>query len=434
MTMHAQKTAPDRPEKIGKYEILDVAGRGAMGDVYVAYDPFIDRTVAIKVCAHDDSSENARVARKLFVNEAQAAGALDHPHILKIYDAGEENGQPYIVMEYIPEARTLRSFCTPENLLPIPQAIRILEQCAEALEYAHGRGVVHRDVKPANIMLTLDDEVKIGDFGIAKRLSVDNTQSRRMVGSPRYMSPEQVNNESVGPQTDIYSFGVSMYELLTGKPPFTANGLSQLVMMIRNEEPTPVRTRRPELPEPLEAIVKRAMEKSLEWRYQTGAEIAADLGALRQQLQQQDLVLTPEQRFSAARGLQFFAEFSDDELREVLDVASWEQFPAGSHMITEGTLEQSLYVLISGEVTIAVGDRVVGTLCQGDCVGELSYLSNSKRSASITAVDDVTALKIDRALLDWASIPVQMRFNKVFQQVLIERLARTTFELAKHVS
>jgi len=432
--MHAHKHKPDRPDKIGKYDIVDVAGSGAMGDVYVAYDPFIDRTVAIKVCTHDDGSDSARVARKLFVNEAKAAGALDHPNILKIFDAGEEAGQPYIVMEYIADARTLRRYCKPEDLLPVPRVLQIAIQCAQALDYAHNRGVIHRDIKPANVMLTRDGEVKIGDFGIAKRLSTEDTQTKRMVGSPRYMSPEQVNNEMVTTQTDLYSLGISIYELLTGKPPFTAKGLSQLVMMIRSDEPTPIRTRRPEIPEPLEAIVKRAMEKSLEWRYQSGAEIAADLSALFQQLQQQEVILSPEQRFSAVRGLQFFGEFSDDELREVLDVASWEQFPSGNHIITEGSLEQSLYVLISGEVTIGVGDRVVGTLGQGDCVGELSYLSNSKRSASITALDDVTALKIDHALLDWASIPVQMRFNKVFQQVLIERLARTTFELAKHVS
>jgi len=432
--MHAHKQKPDRPDKIGKYDIVDVAGSGAMGDVYVAYDPFIDRTVAIKVCTHDDGSDSARVARKLFVNEAKAAGALDHPNILKIFDAGEEAGQPYIVMEYIADARTLRRYCKPEDLLPVPRVLQIAIQCAQALDYAHNRGVIHRDIKPANVMLTRDGEVKIGDFGIAKRLSTEDTQTKRMVGSPRYMSPEQVNNEMVTTQTDLYSLGISIYELLTGKPPFTAKGLSQLVMMIRSDEPTPIRTRRPEIPEPLEAIVKRAMEKSLEWRYQSGAEIAADLSALFQQLQQQEVILSPEQRFSAVRGLQFFGEFSDDELREVLDVASWEQFPSGNHIITEGSLEQSLYVLISGEVTIGVGDRVVGTLGQGDCVGELSYLSNSKRSASITALDDVTALKIDHALLDWASIPVQMRFNKVFQQVLIERLARTTFELAKHVS
>lgn len=405
-----------------------------MGDVYVAYDPFIDRTVAIKVCTHDDGSESARVARKLFVNEAQAAGALDHPNILKIYDAGEEDGQPYIVMEYIADARTLRGYCRPDNLLPIPQVIQIVRQCAVALEYAHSRGVLHRDVKPANIMLTRDGQVKIGDFGIAKRMSIEDTGTCRMVGSPRYMSPEQVNNETVTAQTDLYSLGVSTYELLTGKPPFTARGLSQLVMMIRGEEPKPVRARCPEVPEPLEAIVKRAMEKSLEWRYRSGAEMASDLTSLYEKIQNQQIVLWPEQRFGVARTLRFFGEFSDSELREVLDVASWEQFPAGSLIISEGNAEQSLYVLVTGEVTIEVGDRIIGSLGVGECVGELSYLSNSKRSASIVAVDDVTALKIDSGVLNWASIPVQMRFNKVFQQILIERLAHTTFELAKHVS
>ena len=432
MPVRSPETAHRR--KIGKYEILDVAGSGAMGDVYVAHDPFIDRTVAIKVCTHDDGSESARVARRLFVNEAQAAGALDHPNILKIYDAGEENGQPFIVMEYIPEARTLRSYCDPENLLPVSAVIQIARQCAEALAYAHDKGVLHRDIKPANLMLTRDDQVKIGDFGIAKRLSNDDTGTRRMVGSPRYMSPEQVNNEAVGIQTDIYSLGVSMYELLTGKPPFTARGLSQLLMMIRSEDPKPVRVRRAEVPEPLEAIVKRAMEKSLEWRYQNGAEMAADLSSLYEHIQQQEIILSPEQRFNTARALRFFAEFPDSELREVLDVVTWERFPAGSRIITEGSLEQSLYVLVSGEVTIGVGDRIVGSLGEGDCVGELSYLSNSKRSASIVAVDDVMAMKIDSALLNWASMPVQMRFSKSFQRTLIERLARTTFELAKHVS
>lgn len=432
--MHVHKPKAASPQKIGKYEIVDVAGSGAMGDVYVAYDPYIDRTVAIKVCTHDDDSESARVARKLFVNEAQAAGALDHPNILKIYDAGEENGQPFIVMEYIAEARTLRSYCDPQNLLPISDVVQIARQCAEALEYAHGKGVLHRDIKPANLMLTRDNQVKIGDFGIAKRMSSEDTGTRRMVGSPRYMSPEQVNNEKVSIQTDLYSLGVSLYELLTGKPPFTARGLSQLLMMIRCEEPKPVRARRPEVPEPLEAIVKRAMEKSLEWRYQNGAQMASDLASLYEYIRQQEVFLSPERRFNTARALRFFAEFSDSELREVLDVVTWERFSAGSRIITEGSLEQSLYVLITGEVTIGVGDRIVGSLGEGDCVGELSFLSNSKRSASIVAVDDVTAMKIDSALLNWASIPVQMRFNKAFQQILIERLARTTFELAKHVS
>ena len=432
MHLHDSKTA--HPHKIGKYEIVDVAGRGAMGNVYVAHDPFIDRTVAIKVCNHDDGTENAALARRLFVNEAQAAGSLDHPNILKVYDAGEENGQPYIVMEYVAEAQTLRHFCKPDNLLPIPRVVEICRQCAEAIDYAHSHGVLHRDIKPANLMLTRDGQVKIGDFGIAKRISVEDPNDPQMVGSPRYMSPEQINNKPAGKQSDLYSLGVSMYELLTGKPPFSAKGLSQLVMMIRSDDPKPVRARRAEIPEPLEAIVKRAMEKSLEWRYTSGAELAADLESLLQHMNYHEVDLSPEQRFNAVRGLHFFAEFTDDEVREVLEKASWEHFTAGAQLITVGSLERSLFVLVTGEVTISVADRVVGTLAAGDCVGELSYLSNSKRSASITCVEDVAALRIDSALLDWASLGVQMRFNKVFQEVLIERLARTTFELAKHVS
>lgn len=431
--MKVHESSTDLPEKIGKYEIVDVAGHGAMGDVYVAHDPFIDRTVAIKLCSHDDGSERSRVARKLFVNEAQAAGALDHPNILKIYDAGEENGQPYIVMEYIAQARTLRSLCKPEKLLPIPQIIEIARQCVQALEYAHDHGVIHRDIKPTNIMLTIDGQVKIGDFGIAKRILNNNADTRRIVGSPRYMSPEQVNSEPVNHQSDLYSLGVTLYELLTGKAPFSARSLTQLVMMIRREEPTPVRKRRPEIPERFETIVKRAMEKSLEWRYQSCAEMLSDLDALLHHLEQPEADRSPEARFEAARSLGFFSEFSDEELKEVVDAASWEHFPSGTHIITEGNQEKSLYVLASGEVNISVGGRVVGTLGEGDCVGELGYLSHSKRSASIIAISDVTALEIDAELLEWASTGVQMRFKKVFQQVLIDRLARTTFELAKHV-
>jgi len=423
----------DHPSKIGKYEILGIAGRGAMGEVYLGHDPFIDRRVAIKVCSRAEDEGSSQLARKMFFNEAQAAGALDHPNILRVYDAGEANGQPYIVMEYVAEARTLRRYCKPDALLPVEDVVKIIHQCAKALDYAHRRGVLHRDIKPANLMLTQDGDVKIGDFGIAQRIHADQTHNRRVIGSPRYMSPQQAADLPLTYQTDIYSLGVSMYELLTGKPPFSAKNLSQLAMMIRSEEATPIRELRPEVPEPLEAIVKRAMEKSLEWRYKSGGEMAADLAALYDRINRDDAVLTPEQRFAAARALRFFNEFSDSELEEVLEVGVWEQHAPGREIITEGAMEQALYILVSGEVNVVVGDRIVGTLGKGDCVGELGFLTQAKRSATVVARDDVTTLKIDSALMEWASIPVQMRFNKVFQQTLIERLTRTTVELAKRM-
>jgi len=183
------------PEKIGKYDITGIAGKGAMGVVYIGHDPFIDRRVAIKVSLNEDMEEDsheALQARKLFFNEAKAAGALDHPHILRIYEAGESTeGQPYIVMEFVEGAGDLKAFCKPDNLLPIDKLVDYFIQAADALDYAHQHGITHRDIKPANIMLTAKDEVKLCDFGIAQRTRSDQTQILGWFGSPLYMSPER---------------------------------------------------------------------------------------------------------------------------------------------------------------------------------------------------------------------------------------------------
>ena len=193
------------PERIGKYEITGVAGRGAMGVVYIGYDPIVDRKVAIKVAypAEDDDNQ-ARVAKKMFLNEAQTAGSLDHPYILKVYDAGEFDGALCMVMEYIEGADTLKSFCEPKRLLPIDTVVTYMRQCAEALEYAHRHGIVHRDIKPANLMLNKEGKIKIGDFGIARRTQTDQTQVLGWFGSPMYMSPEQARDEELTGQSDLW--------------------------------------------------------------------------------------------------------------------------------------------------------------------------------------------------------------------------------------
>ena len=196
------------PEKIGKYEVLGVAGHGNMGIVYVGQDPSTDAKVAIKVCPLDGDGQGGinRIARKLFFNEAHTARALDHPNVLAVIDTGEENGQPYIVMEYIEEARLLADFLDVNNLLPVRKVVEFLYQASKALDYAHRRGVVHRDIKSTNILLTKRDEVKVGDFGIAQYAMSDATQVMGVLGSPRYMSPEQVREEDVNNQTDLFSF------------------------------------------------------------------------------------------------------------------------------------------------------------------------------------------------------------------------------------
>ncbi len=427
-----------RPEKIGKYQVLDVAGRGAMGVVYMGHDPFIDRRVAIKVSTQAVDGADGALSRKMFFNEAQSAGALDHPNILKVYDAGESEeagaGHLYIVIEYVDGSDTLRSYTNKDKLLPIETVLQYMEQCALALDYAHRRGVLHKDIKPANIMLTTEGQAKIGDFGIAQRTQVDYTQAQGAFGSPLYMSPEQLGDETLTQQTDLYSLGVTMYQLLAGRAPFESKTVAKLALMVTTEEAPGLCELRPELPEAVEAVVKKAMEKDLEDRFKSGAEMAAAIAKVREHYARPQDEHSEEERFVLARDLPFFNEFSDSELEEVLEVATWERHLPGETLIREGSMEESFFVIASGDVEVVVGGRVIGTLSAGDCVGEIGYLAQMRRSANITARTDVTAIRVDGALVDWASIPVQMRFNKAFQRTLVERLLRTTMELAKHVA
>ena len=254
----------ENPKQIGKYSVLDVAGHGNVGVVYSGYDPFADRKVAIKVCAADDRSADgaARLFRKMFFNEAHTAALLDHPNILKIYDAGEEAGEPYIIMEYVEGGRTLKYYCDQTRLLPVERVIEIGFKCAKALDYAHRRGVIHRDIEPSNIMLTKNGDVKIGDFGIAQRTQGDVTQVLGIVGSALYMSPEQACEEDVNTQTDLYSLGVVLFELLTGRLPFESVRFSTLIQQVIYEIPPTITSLRSELPETLAKVVAKALEKN----------------------------------------------------------------------------------------------------------------------------------------------------------------------------
>ncbi len=427
----------ETPEKLGKYEILGVAGRGGMGTVYVGHDPFIDRKVAIKVCpVGDEDDTEARLARKMFFNEAQSAGVLDNPNILRVYDAGEVGGDPYIVMEYVEGAQTLKDYCTPEKRLPLESALRVLHQCAKALDYAHRRGVTHRDIKSANIMLNAEGDAKIGDFGIAQRNVSDQTQVLGMFGSPTYMSPEQARDDELTHQTDLYSFGVVMYEVLAGRPPFRARGFSGLLNKIMNEDPPPLAELRPDLPERLVEIVGRAMEKSLDRRYETGAEVAADISLVIESLKRPaptQRELSQEEKFELARGLAFFNDFSDAEVNEVLDVAEWERYSSGDSLICEGALEQSFFLVAAGDLSVQVTGKTIASIGKGECVGEMGYLAETRRTATVTADSDAVVVKIDSALIEWASIPCQMRFNRAFMQVLIRRLADTSSRLAQRL-
>lgn len=422
------------PAKLGKYTIQAEAGRGSAGTVFVGHDPFTDRTVAVKVCHTDENTDEgpARLFRKMFFNEAHTAGSLDHPNILKVFDAGEEAGHPYIVMEYVAGGRTLRDHCDAAALLPVERVLEVAFKCARALDYAHRRGVVHRDIKPSNIMLTTAGEVKIGDFGIAQKAQAEITQVMGIVGSPLYMSPEQACEEDLDHRTDIYSLGTVLFELLTGRPPFLPAALTRLIYQLMNESVPLLRSLRSDLPERLEQVVARALAKDREARYSTCLEFATDLARVAGHLTEEAepaTHLAEDEKFILTRTLRFFEGFSDPELWEVIRASQWLSAAPGEVLIDEGHFDQSFYILVRGSVGVDKNGTRIGALHGGDCFGEMGYLQRIRRTATIRALEDVMVMHVSASSMERASVTCQLRFNKVFLQTLIERLAKTSEEL-----
>ena len=275
--------------KLGRYELERELGKGAMGVVYLGRDPNINRVVAIKAIPLADEFEgnDLEEARSRFFREAEMAGRLNHPAIVTVYDAGEDQGLAYIAMEYL-RGQHLSHYTDSSRLLPPRTVMTLVARTAEALHYAHRQNVVHRDIKPANIMFNPDtDELKITDFGIARLTDTSRTKTGIVLGTPSFMSPEQLEGRSLDGRSDQFALGVSLYHLLTGQLPFRAESMPRLMQKIATEPHTPIRQVRPELPEAIEAIMDRALAKSADDRYPTCAEFATDLHACAKSLEPQ---------------------------------------------------------------------------------------------------------------------------------------------------
>jgi serine/threonine protein kinase len=424
----------DRPHKIGKYDILSQLGEGASSVVYLAEDTFNDRKVAVKVAKTDAEmgEEEAKRFERLFLNEASLAGKLNHPNIVGVYDAVVEGDQRYIVMEYVPGG-SLKKYCSETNLLPLRQAVLVIFKMCRAMDYAFQNGVIHRDIKPANILLSERDDIKISDFGTAKISHATHTQIDGFLGSPAYMSPEQINEELPSVQTDIYSLGVVMYELLTGKLPFRAENAVAMINRILNEDPVPIQTLRPDLPGKLVEIVARAMHKDPKVRYANWFDMASELANTFPQLERYSHEISSTEKFNKLRSLPFFREFRDAELWEVLRGAVWENHVRDQNLLLEGEIGQAFFIIAAGQVKVVKDAKLLNVLKEGDCFGEMAYLSGdrARRSASIISVSEVQLLKIQASHLDSLSDGCQLRFNREFLRTLIERLTWTSSVLAQ---
>ncbi len=279
----SRESAPtcSNPTALGRYEVLGVIGSGAMGTVYLGRDPSINRVVAIKAFCLEKEFEPSYLeeARERFIREAEIAGRLNHPDIVTIYDIGEQDGIVYIAMEYV-RGSHLSDHAAPQTLLPVPKVLDLAARAAEALDYAHRQNVVHRDIKPANIMYdSVTDSLKITDFGVARLMDVSRTRTGIILGTPSYMSPEQLQGENVNGHTDLFALGVSLYQLLTGYLPFRGTSMTELMFVISNEPHIPVTQVRAELGGALDSIINRSLAKDPEARYDDGTAMAQALRA-----------------------------------------------------------------------------------------------------------------------------------------------------------
>ncbi|HKU47151.1 MAG TPA: serine/threonine-protein kinase [Burkholderiales bacterium] len=413
-------------DQIGNYPVVRKLGEGATSEVFLCHDPFRNRDVAVKRIFPEALRDpvRGRMFRKLFFTEASLAGKLAHPHICQIFDAGMGEDSGYIVMEYVPGG-TVERFCAPENLLPVEQAVDIVFKCTRALAYAHMHGVAHRDIKPGNILYAATPtDVRISDFGLALTASAQSTQITG-VGSPAYMSPEQIREEVVDHRTDLYSLGVVMYQLLAGRLPFQATNKFAMIYQITQIDPPPPSSLRRAIPASLDRIVRRAMQKEAATRYHSADEFADEiLEAVRAGLGQPEEIFGDADKFAALRALRFFKAFADAELWEVVALAQWEKAIEGTVFIHEGEPGDFFCVVLEGEVRVSKNKKLLSVLGAGECFGEMAYLSlgSPLRGATVTASADSRILRIRVGALEQASISCRSKFDRAFIGILVERL------------
>jgi serine/threonine protein kinase len=430
----AAAPVPAPPERIGKYPVVRELGRGASSIVYLCHDPFNSRDVAVKLVMPEtfQSKDKAGLYRKLFITEASLAGRLQHPHICQIYDAVADEGQQYIVMEYV-GGGTLEHHGDAQDLLPLDRLVEIVFKCTRALEFAHKMGITHRDLKPANILYTGETDVKITDFGAALIASGEVTQISA-IGSPAYMSPEQVKEHPLDHRTDIYSLGVVLYQLLAGRLPFQGTNNFSLIYQIANVEPQPPSAYRPQIPASLDAIVKRAMAKDLAGRYARWEDFSLDLAEVfrNEHLGVKRDTFADSDKFETLRKLPFFGNFTDAELWEVARISHWRTAGAGEVLMKEGEPGNFFCILADGEVRVSRKGRTLNLLQAGECFGEMAYLAKDEqlRGADVTVTRESRIISVPTQKLAQASEACRHKFDRAFMEILVERLTLANARLA----
>ena len=418
--------------QVGKYDIRKRLGKGATGTVYLAVDTFSGKEVALKVIEPEvfRDPEFGTVCRSQFLNEASLAGKLRHPHIVAVLDAVVLEDSGHIAMEVV-TGGDLSRHVSADTLLPVADVLQIGFKCCGALAYAFNEGIIHRDIKPANIMIAQGTDVKIADFGAALLRKAISIQTGT-IGSPYYVSPEQLEEAPLTYHSDMYCLGVVLYELLTGQRPFRADSLDRLVEKILHQDPAPPSSLRPGLPREIDRVVLCAMGKKPEFRYRTWTEFALALSDVGK------LVLPPgaimdSEKYVALKRVDILAKLSDAELWELTHAGRWTRVAAKQAIIRENEPGKSFFFLAQGQVKVTLDGRLLNTVSEGECFGEMAYIRGGEmpRHATVESMTAILLAEFEPEPLARMSLGAQLQLTRALVRNLVDRLDLANARLAK---
>jgi serine/threonine protein kinase len=418
--------------QIGKYDIRKQLGKGATGTVYLAVDTFSGSEVALKVIEPEvfKDPEFGAVYRSQFLNEASLAGKLKHPHIVGILDAVVQEDSGHIAMEPV-SGGDLSQHVTAETLLPVEDVLQIAFKCCGALAYAFNEGIVHRDIKPANIMIAKGTDVKIADFGAALLRKAQSVQTAS-IGSPFYMSPEQLEEGPLTHHSDMYCLGVVLYELLTGQRPFQADTLQMLVEKILHQQPAPPSSVRPSLPKEIDRVVLRALGKKPEFRYATWDDFAVALSDVCKLVLPADAIIDSE-KFVSLKRVEMLSALSDAELWELTQAGKWLRVAAKQSIVRENEPGRSFFFLAQGQVKVTLGGHLLNTISEGESFGEMAYIRGGEmpRHATVEAMTGILLAEFEPETLALMSLGAQLQLTRALVRNLVDRLELANARLAK---
>lgn len=409
-----------------RFEYLRTLGRGGMAEVYLAKDRFHEREVALKVVrpAHAAGADH-RVHEHMWFNEMRLAGRLKHPYILEIYEAGQEQDHGFLVMEYLPGG-SLASYTSQDALLPPARVADIIFKLCHALEYANTQGMLHRDVKPANVLLAADGTPKISDFGAAYLTDETHTQVIG-VGTLHFMPPEHFEGAEPGVQNDIYAAGVMAYNLLSGAFPQRSEHQADIIREKLEGASVPLANRRQNLPPALVAAVEQAIHRHRAHRFKRWPEFRDALAKAFPDLVSESATVSESARFQAMRQLPFFAQFSETELWEAVRIGTQHSVDGGKEVIAEGSDDKTVYVVESGDLEVVHRGVRLGRIPAGEAFGEISFIEGTERlrSASVRTITPSTLLAFPAGKLKDASGSLQAAFGRSLVRLLVRRIIRS---------